>query len=152
MEENNVNEAMDKQAVVNNLWDAFRKKIYEIQKLYFANERHFDKFDYSMYLGFDNVTYEPWFDFEEYRSAYQFCNVVMWIAECKGYGPGAASRGFDVTKPEGLMWTIAFSSRQILDKIADINGYKTSTWLSEDVKWLHECSKRHADWKKQNGY
>lgn len=146
---NNVNEEMEKQSKVLNLWQAFCKDVREIQTVYFKNERWFDRYDYPQFLGFDNVCFEEWeFEETEYRDAYRFVNAVRWTCECHGYGIGAASRGFDVTKPEGLLWTICVKVERHLSAIAEIMGYKTSNYLNEDVAWLHDCHKRYREWLK----
>ncbi len=54
--------------------------------------------------------------------------------ECEGYGMYAAARGFDVCKPEGIMWTKSCAILRGLDKIATEFGFSTKGLVDEGIK------------------
>lgn len=93
----------------------------EMQQIYYANERHMDECFYGERLGLDNVTgnlgtYELWWAINDgnatmadkvLKEIEDFFNEIKRLADNKGYGPRAAARGFDVTRPIGRYWTLA---------------------------------------------
>ena len=124
----------------------------EIKRIFFKNERRFDDSHLQRFvrLGLDNPPYsfgtqgelsrsfdaESWkqltkgnaLPFEqELQETFKWFNTLKWYAECEGYGVGAASRGFNVTSPIGLMWTESTKAIRILEKMAEITGVKLNT-------------------------
>ena len=95
------------------------KSAQEMQRNYFEHEFWYDIHKEFDTLGMDNVsgnfgTYDLEYYLEqndrpkyveELHRMFVFYYTIMWMAECKGYGFNAASRGFDVTTPYGVLWT-----------------------------------------------
>lgn len=104
----------------------------EMQNICFANEKYMVKFMDAERMGFDNVTgnlclYD--FDYFAWQGNKEECqkrvaewelffNDVARLADSKGYGLGAAQRGFNVTNPIGRYWTLA---QQALREVHNIS-------------------------------
>ena len=82
--------------------------------------------------AFDKEKWDKWTkgkapSFEEnLKEAIDYYSTLQQMAESEGYGLGAASRGFDVTKPSGLIWTISAKCLRVLRKMEDISGVRVS--------------------------
>lgn len=101
----------------------------EMQRIYFANERHLDEQFWAERLGLDNVTGNlDFYDLDWYTANGQqeqankiladmksFFQEIERLADIKGYGPNAAARGFDVTRPIGRYWTLARKALRLLE-------------------------------------
>lgn len=116
----------------------------EIREVYFANERCFDdlRLDFVR-IGIDNPPYSCGsqgelslsYDADKWKAMTngkgqsfkaELCYAFVWFSLCKsiaeryGYGVGAAQRGFDVTKPIGVIWTRSTQILSVIRKMADI--------------------------------
>ena len=123
----------------------------EIKQIFFRNERYFDNVERFEKMGLDNPPYSYGsqgelsrsFDAEEWQKltgghgvpfeqelqeTFKWYNTLKYKTECEGYGIGAASRGFNVTSPIGLLWTKSVEAIKILRKMAEI----TNTELDEN--------------------
>lgn len=145
-----LNESLEKNEIINNLEkleDDLVSVASEIKDVFFRNERYFDNIKRFERLGLNNPPYsygtqgelsysfdsDKWNEFtkgkgipfeEELQNTYKWYNTLMYYADCEGYGYGAASRGFDVTSPIGLLWQYASRAIRILNKMAEITGTK----------------------------
>lgn len=144
---------IDVKEIVENLYQLEDKLIeyaQELKRVYFDNERWFDKYgqryenmglDNPLYSygsqgelsdAFDKEKWDKWTkgkapSFEEnLKEAIDYYSTLQQMAESEGYGSGAASRGFDVTKPSGLIWTISAKCLRVLRKMEDISGVRAS--------------------------
>lgn len=125
-----------------------------LKRVYFDNERYFDTVLRSTYQSLDNPSYS-------YGSQGELSDLLVdnpdeWIpelnrtieeyerykhaAECDGYGPGAAARGFDVTRPIGRVWTLSCEALRILHEIKDIiteyNNNKPMTTINNQSEYI----------------
>ena len=130
----------------------------DIKNVYFKNEAYFDKLSDRTTkferLGLDNPPYafgsqgelslsydaEKWQELtggraqsfeQELQETFKWFNTLKYYAETEGYGAGAASRGFDVTRPIGMLWMRAYNAIKILKQMAEI----TNTELNEDDRY-----------------
>ncbi len=105
----------------------------EMQQIYYANERDMDAHFNAERLGLDNVTgnlslHELYWHIQDndmdalgdaVSETEDFFKDVERLADNKGYGPGAASRGFDVTRPIGRYWTLASMGLHHCEKLRE---------------------------------
>lgn len=105
----------------------------DMQQIYYANERYMDEHFYAERLGLDNVTGNlslyllQWAIDDgdkaqadaELMDTEKFFTEVKRLADNKGYGPGAAARGFDVTRPIGVYWTLACKGLRLCNEIRE---------------------------------
>ena len=119
----------------------------DIQRLYFQNERLFDRFPRFDSAGLDgagawlddlsmSLDYPEEIDFEaELKSdiAWQFC--ISWKIECEGYGPGAMSRGFSGSHPISVLWVKNRQIIRLLNSIAEIVGIDITGARNAGIEW-----------------
>ena len=119
----------------------------EIKRIFFDNERYFDTIHRFDRLGLDNPPYsygsqgelsvsydaEKWQEItkgrgvpfaEELQDTYKWFNTLKYYADCEGYGIGAAARGFNVTRPIGLLWSKSVQAIRVLTDMAEIANVK----------------------------
>jgi hypothetical protein len=119
----------------------------DIKSIFFNNERYFDGVHRFDRLGLDNPPYsygsqgelsysydtEKWQEFTngrgvpfetELQDTFKWFNTLKYYAECEGYGIGAAARGFDVTRPIGLLWNESVKAIRVLRDMAQIANVK----------------------------
>lgn len=105
----------------------------EMQKIFYKNERWFDRFSDTDTFGFDNVVG----NFGCYELAYychndkkkaakeiaryeSFYDDVAKLCDRHGYGARAAMCGFDVTKPFGRYWTLSQFGKMYIEKLKEL--------------------------------
>lgn len=121
----------------------------EIKRVFFEYERRFDDPKYTRFvrMGLDNPPYsfgtqgelsksfdaEKWNEWtrgrgprfeDELRDTYKWFKQLQYLAECEGYGPGAAARGFNVANPIGIFWSESSEAIRILNKMAELTNIK----------------------------
>ena len=121
----------------------------EIKRVFFENERKFDDSKYARFvrMGLDNPPYsfgsqgelsdsfdtEKWNEWtggrgprfeDELRETYEWFKQLQYLADCEGYGPRAAARGFNVASPIGVFWTKSSEAIRILNKMAELTNIK----------------------------
>jgi hypothetical protein len=157
-------EGMTSNPEVEKYLDTIDEAAREMQRIFFDNERWFDTKWYGMVLGFDNAsgnygTYDLWYAVHERHPelTVEDClhelgadyNMIRWIAECEGYGPGAASRGFDVTRPMGRYWVLANKAIKALHALCDLYNVDHGTWEQEGIKKAREGARIYAQFKQR---
>lgn len=132
-----------KQQEIDKIFSKLTEAGSELQRNYYKNEKFFDKTWYGNHLGMDNVngivsslSYEYSFInnggsdgnkakaafTEDFKDAYRYFSELCWIADCKGYGYGAAARGFSPSAPLGIMWNESYNALRQLDRLNDVLG------------------------------
>jgi hypothetical protein len=133
----------------------------EMQSIYFDNERWFDTKWYGNCLGFDNAGHEygtielyyalqgqnPLYTIEEclHQLGVKYY-MIKYIADNEGYGMGAASRGFDVTRPMGRYWTLASKAIRVIQNICKVYNIDTRNWEAEGRNEARAASQQYHQW------
>ena len=157
-----------KQQEIDKIFSKLTEAGSELQRNYYDHENFFDKTWYGNHLGMDNVngivsslSYEYSFINnvgpegnkakaafnEDFKDAYRYFSELRWIADCKGYGYGAAARGFSPSAPLGIMWSESYNAQRQLDRLNDILGlnFDLNKLYNEGIeKSRTDLAKAHA--------
>ena len=72
--------------------------------------------------------------------------MIKYIADNEGYGMGAASRGFDVTRPMGRYWTLASEVIRVIQNICKVYNIDTRNWEAEGRNEARAASQQYHKW------